>query len=116
MKSSSILILLLAFSLSFIACGDPMGKNADPGSATAAGPNVSFTASVDGEPFEADLVTAVQTHYTTAQGKTHQFILTGEQEDGRLITINMNQLKDEPIVPGTYAFKPGNSHGASYVV
>ncbi|MEL7531019.1 MAG: hypothetical protein AAFN10_06915 [Bacteroidota bacterium] len=116
MKPTSFFWFLASFSLLLFACGDPMGGNADPGAATAAGPNVSFTATVDGEAFNADLITAVQTHFTTAQGKTHQFILTGEQDDGRLINFSIQQLKDEPIVPGTYEFKPGNSHGASYVI
>ncbi|MFK7920387.1 MAG: hypothetical protein AB8H47_00445 [Bacteroidia bacterium] len=116
MKSASFFYLLLSFSLLFFACGDPMGGNTNPGAATPVGPNVSFTATVDGAPFAADIVTAVQTHYTTAIGKTHQFILTGEQDDGRLINISIQQSKDEPIVPGTYEFKPGNSHGAGYVV
>lgn len=116
MKSFSFLSLIASFSLLLFSCGDPMGGNENPGSATSAGPNVSFTATVDGAPFEASLVTAVQTHYTTAAGKTHQFILTGEQKDGRLISFAIHQIKDEPIVPGTYEFKPGNSHGAGYVV
>ncbi|MEM6344207.1 MAG: DUF6252 family protein [Bacteroidota bacterium] len=116
MKSSSFFILLTSLSLLLFACGDPMGKNADPGSATAAGPNVSFTASVDGQAFKADLVTAAQNQATTVLGKTHQLILTGEQNDGRIISMTLTRPTDEPFVPGTYAFAPGNSHGASYVV
>lgn len=116
MKSFKLAMLLMSFSLLFVACGDPMQGNADPGSATPAGPNVSFTAEVDGAVYESSLITAVQTHYTTAQGRGHQLILTGEHEDGRLINFSLQRFSNEAFVPGTYEFKLGNSHGATYVV
>lgn len=116
MKSFKLAMLLMSFSLLFVACGDPMQGNTAPGAATPAGPNVSFTAEIDGAAYESSLITAAQTSFTTAQGRGHQLILTGEHEDGRSINFSLQRLTNGPFVPGTYEFKPGNTHGASYVV
>jgi hypothetical protein len=116
MKTSKFFLLLIPALLWLsTACkpDNPLDPNdTTDGTKTAVSSQIKMSAKVDGADFQAEYVTAVQTHVRLTD--VYQYTIKGETDAGEEIQFVIQRI-GEKIVPGTYEVEITNAEGIIYL-